>query len=44
MKLLVRQIRDITVLNNGGALAQLVERVNGIDEVSGSNPLSSTIS
>ena len=28
---------------HGGAVAQLGERVNGIDEVRGSNPLSSTI-
>ena len=28
---------------NGGAVAQLGERVNGIDEVRGSNPLSSTM-
>ena len=29
-------------LHNEGALAQLVERLNGIEEVSGSNPLCST--
>ena len=28
--------------HHGGAVAQLGERVNGIDEVRGSNPLSST--
>ena len=39
---LVRQGQTIPSLTDG-ALAQLVERFNGIEEVSGSTPLSSTI-
>ena len=28
---------------SGGVLAQLVERLNGIEEVTGSNPVGSTV-
>lgn len=30
------------ILNKSGAIAQLVERLNGIQKVTGSNPVSST--
>ena len=33
----------LTLVTGNGLLAQLVERLNGIEEVSGSNPLGSTI-
>jgi hypothetical protein len=46
MALAVGDLRAImvrtTIIN--GVLAQLVERLNGIEEVRGSNPLGSTIS
>jgi hypothetical protein len=32
----------LTLVTGNGLLAQLVERLNGIEEVSGSNPLGST--
>ena len=38
------QLRRIAKLNlKKGAIAQLVERMNGIHEATGSNPVSSTI-
>lgn len=37
------QSRKIAVLQKKGAIAQLVERMNGIHEATGSNPVSSTI-
>ncbi len=36
--------RQSTICKSHGVLAQLVERLNGIEEVRGSNPLGSTIS
>ena len=33
----------LPVLRDNGVLAQLVERLNGIEEVSGSNPLCSSL-
>lgn len=37
------QLRKIAQLQIQGAIAQLVERMNGIHEATGSNPVSSTI-
>ena len=38
----IKKIFQEIVCNKFGVLAQLVERLNGIEEVRGSNPLGST--
>ena len=43
MLAILTQLRKLTGLLKKGAIAQLVERMNGIHEATGSNPVSSTI-